>query len=50
MRNFFVRRKDYQDLDDRELVALAKDDKEAFGILYERYLPKIYSYVYYRTG
>ena len=50
MRNFFTRRKDYAQLDDKELVALAKDDKEAFGALYERYLPKIYSYVYYRTG
>ncbi len=25
-------------------------DKEAFGVLYERYLTKIYNYVYYRTG
>ena len=50
MRNFFTRRKDYAQLDDKELVALAKDDTEAFGALYERYLPKIYSYVYYRTG
>lgn len=50
MRRFFSRRKDCRELDDAELVALAKRDKEAFGELYERYLPKIYTYVYYRTG
>ncbi len=50
MKRLFARRKDYRELDDADLVALAKDDKEAFGILYERYLPKIYNYVYYRTG
>ncbi len=32
------------------LVELAKTDAEAFGLLYERYVEKIYSYVYYRTG
>lgn len=46
----FSRRIDYKELDDKELVARAKADKAAFGELYERYLPKIYSYVYYRTG
>lgn len=25
-------------------------NKDAFGVLYERYLTKIYNYVYYRTG
>ncbi len=50
MRNPFARRPNYKDLEDQDLVALAKADKEAFGELYERYLPKIYSYVYYRTG
>lgn len=50
MKRFFGRRPDYSALDDGDLVALAKDDKEAFGALYERYLPKIYNYVYYRTG
>lgn len=50
MKNPFARRIDYTELDDRRLVALAKEDKAAFGELYERYLPKIYSYVYYRTG
>jgi RNA polymerase sigma-70 factor (ECF subfamily) len=33
-----------------ELVSCAKRDPEAFGALYERYVDKIYSYVYYRTG
>ncbi len=38
-------------LEDGELVELARGgDKEAFGELYERYLEKIYNYVYYRTG
>ena len=38
-------------LSDTELVVLAKaDDKEAFGELYERYVEKIYNYIYYRTG
>jgi RNA polymerase sigma-70 factor (ECF subfamily) len=36
--------------DDAALVAQAKDDPEAFGMLYERYVRKIYNYVYYRTG
>lgn len=46
----FSRRIDYKEVGDSELVALAKEDKAAFGELYERYLQKIYSYVYYRTG
>ena len=50
MKNPFVRKPDYAALDDSQLVALAKSDREAFGALYERYLPKMYSYVYYRTG
>jgi RNA polymerase sigma-70 factor (ECF subfamily) len=36
--------------DDAALVARAKGDPEAFGALYERYVGKIYSYLYYRTG
>lgn len=39
------------DLSDEEVVALAsKGDKEAFGLLYERNVERIYNYVYYRTG
>lgn len=41
---------DFKTLDDIELVELAKNDQEAFGALYERYVTKIYNYVYYRTG
>jgi len=48
---FFQRsRKNYKTMSDSELVDLAGGDKEAFGELYERYLTKIYNYVYYRTG
>lgn len=36
--------------DEVDLVAQAKTDSEAFGALYERYVKKIYSYLYYRTG
>ncbi|MBC8171349.1 MAG: sigma-70 family RNA polymerase sigma factor [Anaerolineae bacterium] len=41
---------DYKDRTDSDMVELAKDDKDAFGELYERYVKKIYSYLYYRTG
>ena len=37
-------------MEDSLLVHLAKEDKGAFGELYERYINKIYNYVYYRTG
>lgn len=36
--------------DDLALQLSAQGDKEAFGVLYERYITRIYSYVYYRTG
>lgn len=42
--------KKYEDLEDSELVELAGDDKEAFGELYRRYMPRIYNYVFFRTG
>lgn len=35
---------------DSTLIARAKEDAEAFGALYERYVGKIYNYIYYRTG
>lgn len=38
------------DAEESELIARAKTDKEAFGELYERYVDRIYNYVYYRTG
>ena len=36
--------------DEAVWVARAKRDPEAFSPLYERYVRKIYSYLYYRTG
>lgn len=33
-----------------ELVERAKKDPLAFALLYERYVDKIYQYIYYRTG
>ena len=36
--------------DDEVLVKAIAGDKEAFGILYERYVSRIYTYIYYRTG
>lgn len=41
---------DIEELDEKQLIQRAKEDKEAFGLLYSRYVDKIYSYVYYRTG
>lgn len=38
------------DLDDQTLARMAKTDREAFGVLYERYVTAIYRYVYYRVG
>jgi RNA polymerase sigma-70 factor (ECF subfamily) len=37
-------------LTDAELVEAARGDKNAFGVLYERYVKKIYNYIFYRTG
>jgi RNA polymerase sigma-70 factor (ECF subfamily) len=36
--------------DESRLIAEAKQDKEAFGKLYQIHVDRIYSYVYYRTG
>lgn len=48
---FFKRQlKQYENLSDADIVERAKTDKEAFGELYERYITKIYNYIYYRTG
>jgi RNA polymerase sigma-70 factor (ECF subfamily) len=35
---------------DEVLAIRAREDREAFGILYERHVRRIYNYVYYRTG
>jgi len=40
-----------QELSDEAALALAKQgDQEAYGLLYLRYVSRIYNYVYYRTG
>lgn len=36
--------------DEARWVIRAKTDPEAFGLLYERYVQRIYQYLYYRTG
>jgi RNA polymerase sigma-70 factor (ECF subfamily) len=39
------------ELSDEEILASASQgDREAFGLLYERYIDRIFNYVYYRTG
>lgn len=41
----------YEEVQEQELVHWACDgDKQAFGELYQRYVTRIYNYVYYRTG
>jgi RNA polymerase sigma-70 factor (ECF subfamily) len=40
-----------EELDDEaRLVEQAKHDPEAFGLLYEQHVDRIYTYIYYRTG
>ena len=41
---------DLRELDERELIALAATDPAVFGELYERYVDRIYSYIYHRVG
>ena len=36
--------------DDLALARRSAGDREAFGVLYERHVRRIYSYIYYRTG
>ena len=40
----------HEQADEFALVERAKTDPEAFGVLYEQYVDRIYNYVYYRTG
>jgi RNA polymerase sigma-70 factor, ECF subfamily len=35
---------------DQTLIERARSDRRAFGVLYERYVDRIYAYVLYRTG
>ena len=50
MKLFRRKQPDLTALPDTELVILAKESQDAFGVLYERYIEKIYKYIYYRTG
>jgi RNA polymerase sigma-70 factor, ECF subfamily len=43
-------KRNYAEAEDVQLIKWAKEDSEAFGELYTRYVKKIYNYVYYRTG
>lgn len=36
--------------DEDILVKASQGDSEAFGVLYDRYVTRIYNYIYYRTG
>lgn len=37
--------------DEKDIILrAAQGDREAFSVLYERYVRRIYSYIYYRTG
>ncbi len=40
----------YVDLDERQLIELARSEPDAFGELYERNVERIYRYIYYRVG
>lgn len=40
----------YESKEESILIQRAKTDPDAFGQLYERYVKRIYNYVYYRTG
>jgi RNA polymerase sigma-70 factor (ECF subfamily) len=35
---------------DAELIAQIKEDSSVFGVLYERYVGKVYNYIYHRVG
>jgi RNA polymerase sigma-70 factor (ECF subfamily) len=37
-------------VDESALIERAKTDADAFGLLYEQYVDRVYNYIYYRTG
>ena len=39
-----------EEIDEVALINLARTDAEAFGALYERYVDRIYNYVFFRVG
>lgn len=45
-----TKEKDREFTEEETLINQARTDPEAFGILYERYVDKIYNYVYFRVG
>jgi RNA polymerase sigma-70 factor (ECF subfamily) len=40
----------FEELDEVALINLARIDPDAFGVLYERYVERIYNYVFFRVG
>ncbi|MGI6358507.1 MAG: RNA polymerase sigma factor [Bacillota bacterium] len=42
------REQNYSQLSDEQLATLARQDSQAFVEIYERYVDKVYSYVFYR--
>lgn len=45
-----LERRRMEEIDEAQLVKRAKKDPEAFGKLYQKYVGKIYSYIYARIG
>lgn len=41
---------DYEQAEESDLIRWARQDAEAFGELYRRYVTKIYNYIYYRSN
>ncbi len=35
---------------EEQLIERARHNADAFGVLYERYVDRVYNYIYYRTG
>ena len=36
--------------DEQALTQASEGDRDSFGVLYDRYVVRIYNYIYYRTG
>jgi RNA polymerase sigma-70 factor (ECF subfamily) len=41
---------DFKEKEDDVLTRASNGDRDAFGLLYEQYVERIFNYVYYRTG
>lgn len=46
----YVMQANIDEIDEIELINQAKTDSEAFGLLYDRYVARIYNYIYFRVG